>query len=119
MDTVISLKKVGNDDELIEMEFTHTRQKKPEPSIIKFTIKDGGDVVTLDVVGGVKHCPEHALLPHLLKGNHQSQKELAKALSKSESSISGWVTKLRAEGLMATKGLVLSPEGKKHAKLMV
>lgn len=119
VDTVISLKKVGNDDELIEMEFTHTRQKKPEPSIIKFTIKDGGDVVTLDVVGGVKHCPEHALLPHLLKGNHQSQKELAKALSKSESSISGWVTKLRAEGLMATKGLVLSPEGKKHAKLMV
>ena len=118
VDTVIALKKTGANGELVEMEFTHTRDKCPDPPQRTFQIKDGGDVITLDVVGGAKHQPAHDLLPFLLKGDHQSQKALANAVGKSVGAVNAWLKKLRGEGLVEKKGLGLTADGMKLAKSM-
>lgn len=118
VDTVVALRKNGRNDGLLELEFTHTRDKRPDPPKRTFQIIDSGEVIALDVVGGAKHQPAHDLLPYLLNGKCHTQKELAHAMGKSVGAINGWLSKLRAQGLVEKKGLVLTVEGKKQAKSM-
>ena len=117
VDTVIALRK-RDDDGLVEMAFTHTRDRKPDPDKLLFKINDGGDVVTLDVVKASKPHPEHKLLPHLYTGKHLTQAELATATGKSKGTISGWISKLRVQGLVEKGTLKLTANGKKLAKDM-
>jgi len=118
VNTVVALRKLGESGR-VEMEFTHTRDKRPDPDKIRFQIADHGDAVSLDVFQNTKAAPEHSALPVILEKKPKTQKELAGMLGKTPSTISGWINKLCQQGLIQKKPLSLTKKGKEMAKQMV